>query len=364
MKYYIILCLILAIGCGKKQEPKTKKPIAVEIATAIEQNAPIYIDTIGHAQAYNTVDIKAQVDGILMKTYFADGEDIKKGNLLYLIDQRPYFAALQKAKGALEESIANFNYAKRNVARNKELVQDNYISQNDYDNLVTTALADDALVKQNAASVDEAQIDLGYTMIYAPMDGRAGDSLIDDGNLILSSAETTLVTLNQITPIYVSFFVNENRLPQIQKRQKTHGALTCLISIGDAKTPSYSGNLTFIDNQVDLTTGMIQLKATLSNEDQFLWPNQYVKVRLIIDILEDAILIPQEAVQASLEGSYVFVLKDDQSVEKRLIEIGQEQEDNLIVVLKGIHAGEHVITQGQLNLYAGALVKIVTPNSL
>jgi len=367
MKKRIISLVVLAlglfvVGCSKKQAKKEAKPTPVKVARAVTKNVPNYIKTVGHMEAFNIVNIMAQADGRLIKTYFNDGDNINEGDLLFLIDQRPYLASLKQAEGALEQSVANMMYAQRTAERNAALVQDEYISQDTFDSLVTNVQADEGIVKQNEAAVDNAEIDLSYTTIYSPINARAGERLVDDGNLILESAETNLVTLNQITPIYSTFFINEKDLPRVQRYQK-EGPLTAIVTVGDPEVPAYSGKLTFIDNGVDLSTGMIKLKATLQNEDRILWPNQYVQVQLILDTIEDAILVPFEAVQNSSKGKYVFVVKGNQTVEMRHVEVGQMQTDNTIVIIKGVKERERVVTEGQLNLYNGAKIKVVkNPN--
>ncbi len=356
---FSLLVVTALLGCSKKKPPPAAKPIPVQMAQAVAKDVPQYISTVGHIEAYNIVDLMAQANGQLIETYFADGDDVKEGQLLYLIDQRPYIAALEKAEGMLAENIASLGYAERTAERNSQLVKDEYISQNDYDNLITTVVVDDALVKQTRADVENAKINLGYTTVYAPMDARAGASLIDDGNLILENAETTLVTLNQITPIYSVFFINEKQLPAVQRYRAKYNDLKVYVTVDDPETPTYEGVLTFIDNGIDLSTGMIKLKATHTNLDKTLWPNQYVKVKLVLDILENAVVIPFEAVQISPKGKYVYILKGNQTVEMRKVTVGQMQEDNTIVITKGLRAGEKVITVGQINIYPGAKVKVV-----
>lgn len=355
----LFLLACISFGCSKKTTTQALKPTPVKMARSVAKDVPLYISTVGHMEAYEIVNIMGQVDGQLMKTYFADGADVKKGDLLYLIDQRPYLADLEKAEGELEQNIANLGYAERTAERNSKLVRDEYISQNDYDNLITTVIVDDAMVKQSRADVENAKINLGYTTIYSPLDARAGATQVNDGNLILENAETTLVTLNQITPIYASFFINEKLLPTVQRHKAKYNDLKTYVTVDDPESPTYEGVLTFIDNGVDLSTGMIKLRATLPNEDKVLWPNQYIKVKLILDTIEDAILVPFEAVQESPKGKYVYVIKGGQTVEIRNVKVGQMQEDNTIVVTEGLKAGEKVVTEGQINLYPGAKVTIV-----
>ncbi len=356
---FSFIALLAIVGCSKKKETPPPNPIPVHIARAEAKDVPYYISTVGHMEAYQTVNIMAQVNGQLMKTYFPDGADVKEGDLLYLIDQRPYLADLEKAEGELEENIANLGFAERTAERNATLVKDEYISQNDYDSLITNVISGEALVKQSRGDVDNAKINLGYTTIYAPLSARAGESQIRDGNIILESAETTLVTLNQITPIYSVFFINEKDLPMVQRYKAKYGDLKVLAAVNDPETPTYKGDLTFIDNGIDISTGMIKLKGTHANEDKVLWPNEYVKVKLILDTIENAVLVPFETIQTSPKQKYVYVMKGNKTVERRNVITGQIQEDNTIVITKGLKAGEKVITVGQINLYPGAKVTVV-----
>lgn len=353
-----LFCLLLLImaGCSKKPPPKELKPIPIKAAIAVAKDVPLYIKTVGLMAAYQTVNVMAQADGLLMNTFFEDGSDVKQGELLYLIDERPYIASLKQAEGALEESIANLQYAQRTAERNSQLALDEYISQNTFDQLVTTVQTDQEVVKQNQAELDTAKINLSYTTIYSPLDARAGKSLIDDGNLILEGAETTLVTLNQITPIYATFFINEKDLLRVKDYQGK-GELKTLVTAPGKQPLTYEGKLTIINNEVDALTGMIKLWATLPNEEKVLWPNQYVQIELILDTIENAVLVPFEAVQTNSKGKYVYVVRANQTVEMRSVQVGQMDGDQMIVIASGLKANEVVVTEGHINLYDGAKVR-------
>ena len=360
--FFLILLLSMFQSCSPKKIAKETKPVSVRMTKVESRTVPYYISTVGHIEAYQTVPILAQIDGQLLKTYFKDGDDIKKGDLLYLIDQRPYLSKLELAEGELKENIANRDYAKRNAERNASLVADEYISQNDYDRLLSTLEADDGLVQQSQADVETAKINLGFTTIYSPLNARAGFSLMKDGSIIIKAAENTLVTLNQISPIYASFFINGNDLPKLQRYQKKNGTLKVIVSVNDPETPDYTGDLTFIDNNIDLATGMINLKATFLNEDKNLWPHQYIKVKLILDMMENVTLVPMEAVEENSTGPFVYVIKGNQTVEMRYVTLGEKQEDNMIVIEKGLKEAEKVVTEGQFNLKSGVKVHVIEKN--
>lgn len=355
-----LFCLLLffLVGCEKKKQESAPQPIPIISGETLSRSVPLYIETVGHMEAYKTVDIMAQASGQLLKVHFDDGADVVAGELLYSIDPSLYLADLKLAQGELAQQIATLGYAKRNAKRNAPLVQDDYISIDNFDSLETTVVADDALVEQGVANVEKAEINLSYTSIYAPMDARAGFNLVKEGNLILEDARTTLVTLNQITPIYASFFIPGKDLPQLQRYQKKDIELPVLIFVEDPTLPPYEGRLTFIDNAIDLSTGMILLKATLPNNDKSLWPNQYVKVKILLDVIDDAVLVPSAAIQASSKEKFVFVLRANHTVKKQPVVLGQRQPGNWIVVKKGLKGGERIVIDGQLNLYDGAKVSI------
>ncbi len=350
--------LFLLVGCEKKQQKSAPQPIPIVSAETLSRSVPLYIETVGHIEAYKTVDIMAQASGQLLKVHFDDGADVVAGELLYSIDPSLYLANLKLAQGELAQHIAARGYAKRNAERNAPLVQDDYISIDNFDSLETTVVADDALVEQGVANVEKAEINLGYTSIYAPIDARAGFNLVKEGNLILEDARTTLVTLNQMTPIYASFFIPGKDLSRIQRYQTKESELPVLIFVEDPTLPPYEGRLTFIDNTIDLATGMILLKATLPNKEKKLWPNQYVKVKILLDVIDNAVLVPSAAIQASSKGKFVFVVRANQTVKKQPVVLGQRQPGNWIVVEKGLKRGEHIVIDGQLNLYDGAKVSI------
>lgn len=353
---HLFIFATLFSSCSKKEVKNEPRPIAVEIGEVITKTVPYYISTVGHIEAFNIVNIKAQATGYLMDTYFKEGDDIKKGDLMYLIDQRPYIAALDLAVATLEENKANLGLAERTAARNSLLVKDDYVSKQVYDQYVTTVEADQAIVKENQASVDIAKINLGFTEIRAPMDARAGEWLVNNGNFILEAAETTLVTLNQITPIYATYFITGKDFPKVQRYQKKNGVLKTIITREDPESPAFEGELSFTDNQIDLSTGLLKAKSTIPNEDKALWPNEYVHVDLILDMLENATLVPTSALQEGPTGKYVYVVKKDNTVEMRKVTSGQKHKD-LILIKKGLNAGEKIVTSGQINLYQGALVE-------
>ncbi|MCK4935182.1 MAG: efflux RND transporter periplasmic adaptor subunit, partial [Simkaniaceae bacterium] len=294
-KWYLLLTLCIFSGCGSKEPHKPEAPL-VTITEAKIDDVPLYIDTIGHIEPIESVNIESQVTGVLESTHFERGSFVQKGQLLFTIDQRPFVAALEKAEAALAQNLANLAFANETAARNKPLVAEDYISQNSYDNLITNVVSGEALVKGAIAEVESAKINLDYCSIYSRVNALSGDLLIDTGNLITEGSKETLVTLNQITPIFANYYISEKDLPRV-KRYAKKCPLKTIVTLDDKEVNPEEGELFFIDNAIDNTTGMIQLKSTFANEERVLWPQQFVKVRLILDTLEDAILVPLEAIQ-------------------------------------------------------------------
>lgn len=332
-------------------------PPAVSVTPVIQKTVPYYIEGVGHIEPINSIEIKAQVTGVMTNYYFRRGQDVKKGDLLVEIDPRPFQAELDRAEADLAKSLASLKLAEDTAQRNTPLVQDDYISQNSYDNLVTNVLTSDASVKGAAAALEDAKIRLGYCSIHAPMDGRTSDLMIDPGNLVLDQANETLLTLNQISPIFATFSIPERNLPSVQRkmREKT---LDVLAWVDDKSCPPFEGTLDIIDNEVDMSTGMIQIKANMPNSEKLLWPGQFVTCHLVMEMLENALLVPEAAILNSTKGKYVYVVTKDNKVKKQVIEVGQRHPMSTRVVTKGLNPGESVVVEGQINIYDGVSVTV------
>jgi multidrug efflux system membrane fusion protein len=354
MKKWIILLIL--IGCAKTDPPHNPsgpQPPYVKVAKPIVCDAPIYLEYIGHVEPNQTVDIKAQVTGLITGQFFIEGQEVSKNSLLLTIDPRPYQAELEKATGLLAQNLATFKQAQDTAERYKDLVTLNYISQLDYDQYLTNVLTAEAAAQQARAAVDQATIDLEYCTITAPFDGVASKLEIDVGNYVPLGGESPLLTINQISPIRISFFVPEKDLSKIACLQVKKPLVTkvlCNDQWIDAK-------LFLINNQVDESTGMILLQALYDNKDWTLWPGQYVDVRLILKIEENAILVPTTTVQVGQDGPYLYVLKSDHTVELRKVKVGQREQQNTLIE-SGLGKDEIVVSEGQLNLTSGIKVQI------
>lgn len=357
--------LLLAASCGKPP-PATLPPPPVTMVRPIICDVDLYNDYVGHTQANLTVEVRAQVSGVITSKYFEEGQDVNAGDLLFTIDDRPYVAALNKAEAALAQNLARLNLAEETVRRYTDLVKQNYISQLNFDQYVTDAKVDTATIKENIAEIETAKVNLSYCRITAPMDCTTGVLQIYPGNYINAGGQNEIITLNQISPIQAIFFVPEKDLQNIQFLQRKK-ALKTTVFLYDNQEHGYEGELAVIDNQVNANTGSIQFKALLPNKDKALWPGQFVVVRLILGHKKNAILIPSRTIQMGQSGPYVFVIKSDNTVEMQRVIEGQRQGDYTIIE-QGIDGGEQIVLDGQLNLSPGVKVSVKNgtprPNSM
>ena len=361
MKSHIVSSIVfgaIAIFSSSCEKPKSPvpPPPPVTMVKPMICDVNLYQDYVGRTEANQTVEIKAQVQGVLTAKYFEEGQDVKEGELLFTIDDRPYVAALAQAEAVLAQNLARLQYSEETVKRYASLVKQDYISQLNYDEYLTNFKVDDALIKQNIAEIEQAKVNLSYTRITAPMNSTAGTLNIYPGNLINQGGQQAIITLNQITPIKVSFYIPEKDLQNIQFLQRK-GPLKTIAYLYDDQSHGYEGHLYLINNQVNLKTGSIELKALFPNKDKELWPGQFVVLRVLLDEMKNAMLIASQAVQIGQTGPYVYIINEDMTVETRNVILGQRQGEYTIV-LNGIEEGEMVVLDGQMNLYNGKQVTI------
>jgi len=351
--------LFLTTGCSKKQEAQEIPPRPVKVATAVAKDVPVYIDTFGTLATPNNVDIIAQVTGKIKSVHFTEGDDVKKGALLFTIDPKEYEADLEKSQAALAADQVDLKLKTETFDRNKKLISNNLISQQDYDTYETDAAAARAQVALDQANLKLARINLEYCSITSPIDGFAGKRLVDPGNIVTANSGNPLVNIKSIDPLYLDFTIPERKLPGVKAAMASATLKVELSPAGDSDGP-YSGELQMVDNMVDDTTGTISLRAIIPNPDRVLWPGQYATVKLIVSTIKDAILVPVDAVQLGQKGMYLYVITGDNKAELRdEITVGQSEGDNLVIE-KGLKVGENVVTTGQLGLSPGATVRIVT----
>jgi multidrug efflux system membrane fusion protein len=329
--------------------------VPVHVATAAKREMSIEIAAIGHVESVSSVAVKAQVGGQITRVAFREGQDVNKGDLLLAIDSRPYEAALAQAKANLERDRARAKSAQDDVKRYAGLVAKDYVTQQQFDQAQADAVAAEATVRADEAVLENARLQLEYSSVRAPIDGRTGSLLVQVGNIVKANDDRTLLQINQIHPILVSFAVPETNFSEITRRVRA-GRLSVGATPQDGGPPAV-GELNFVDNAVNASTGTIQLKATFANRDSRLWPGQFVSVILNLATEPDAIVAPSQAVQTGQSGQFVWVVKDDLTVESRSVIVARVQ-GPLAVIARGLAAGERVVTDGQLRLSPGAKVEI------
>jgi multidrug efflux system membrane fusion protein len=331
----------------------------VLVAKVFATNVPVQIDPppVGHVMPVSTVTVHSQIGGIINTVHFKEGDEVKSNALLFTIDPRPTQAALDQARANLERDSGQLEYQKANYARDQKLLAAKIISQDQFD--TDTASRDAALgtVAADKAAITNAMLNLEFTEIRAPIDGKTGSLQAYAGNVV-KAPDDILLMINQIHPIYVQFAVPEQFLPEIQKqmREKT---LKVSVTFQNMTVPPPQGDLTFVDNAVDMTTGTILLKATFPNDDDALWPGQFVNVTLTLSELTNAVVVPSQAVQVGQSGQFIYVVNADQTVEMRPVQTGITF-NNKTVVTKGLKVGETVVTDGQLRLAPKMKVTVKT----
>ena len=372
---FLTACSHDASGKPAVQDPGRRSAVPVTVATVGQKTVPLQLHAIGHVQTYATVAVKTQVGGELQRVHFKEGQDVRKGDLLFTIDPRPFEAQLKQVEANLARDQAQLENARREVHRYEELVKKEYVAHQQYDQTLTTATALEATVRADQAAVDNAKLQLFYCFIHSPIDGRTGNLLVHQGNIVKAndttplgpgpsgstSVSVPLVTINQLSPIYVAFSVPEQHLPEIKKYMAAGKLQVDAIIPHDEGQPTH-GELTFIDNAVDSATGTIQLKATFPNHDEALWPEQFVNVVLTLAMQANVVVVPSQAVQTGQTGPYVFVIQPDLAVESRPVVVDREVGAET-VVQEGLKPGEQVVTDGQLRLSPGAKVEIQTPKA-
>ncbi|MGH9651747.1 MAG: efflux RND transporter periplasmic adaptor subunit, partial [Terriglobales bacterium] len=315
------------------------------VVSAIARDVPVYLDEIGKCAAREVVTIQPQVAGRITQIHFADGADLKKGDPLFTIDPRPFQVELDAAEATLAQRKAALDLAKIEFTRIADLVDSKAIARQDYDAKKNAVDVAEALVKQSEAAIGAARLNLEYTELRSPIDGRAGERLADIGNVVNANSSALLV-IQRLDPIYAEFTVTESELSSVQQNM-ARGSLRVEVRLPDDPDHPRAGQLSFLDNLVEQTTGTVKLRATIENGDHRFWPGRFVKVRLILGTVSGAVLIPAAATQMSANGPFVYVVKQDSTAELRPVALGQRQGD-LVIVSQGISAGEQVIVTGQL----------------
>jgi len=347
-----------AAGCDRKTSAPPERPAApVTVAAAIADEVPVYIDAVGRIVAREVVSVQPQVSGQIVKIHFIDGAEVRAGQVLFSIDPRPFQAQLNQAEANLAEAQASLNLAKTNFARVQNVTDQRAVSRQDYDTKKNAVDIAEAQVRQNRAAAERARLDLEYCTIRAPIDGRAGQRLVDVGNIV-SANNRILLVIQRLDPIYADFTVTERELGAVQKNMARR-ALRVEVSLPDETAKPRQGKLTFLDNAVQEGSGTVKLRATVANADRRFWPGRFIKVRLVLDSLPQAVLVPASAPQMSANGTFLYVVRQDSTAEQRAVKLGQRQGD-LVVVDEGLKSGEQVVVRGQLGVTPGGKVRITT----
>lgn len=348
--------LVFGHEAARSAAPAPDSAIPVTAGVARSEDVPVYVQGIGTVQAMSTVNVKSRVDGEIVAVYFRQGQEVKQGDELFLIDPRPYHAALDLAKANEAKDAAQLQGAQRDMERYGKLVPSGFQSRQSYEDQQATVAQMQATVQADQAATETAQLNLGFTTIRAPFDGRTGARQIDRGNYVQASAGTVLTSITQIRPIYVSFTLPAVNLTAIQQGQANH-PLAVQAFAEDGTTPLATGVLSFIDNHVDTSTGTIALKGEFANADERLWPGAFVNARLILSTRHDAVTVPEATVMTGPDGNYVYVIRPDSTVQRRDVQVTSRQ-DGIAVIGKGLAAGERVVVEGQYRLANNVRVRI------
>jgi len=370
-------------GKGKGKNAGVGGPVPVEVANVALKNVPVEITVVGNVEAYSIVTVRAQTGGMLTKVNFQEGDYVKKDDVLFLIDRKPLEGQMKSAQANLQKSTAleiqaeanlssdtaNAKYAREQAARYMKLVEDGIFAKEQGEQLKSNAdalaqrlEADKAAINSAKAQMEADQsainnlnIQLGYTIVPAPMDGRTGNISQKAGNIVTAST-TDLAIINQVEPIYVTFAVPEKSLGDV-KRYMAQGKLTVTARAQDGSGDMETGELTFVDSSVDTSTGTIKLKGTFQNKDRKLWPGQFVNVVLRLTTRNNAVVVPNQAVQTGQDGTYVYVVGEDRAVSVVPVKTGPRIDQDMVID-EGLHGGETVVTEGQLRLQPGSRVQI------
>ena len=389
---FVLAAAMASVGCKSQKAQSAGPPPSVPVSVAVAklETVPSEIHAVGTVEASAVIQVKSQIAGELLRVRFTEGGNINKGDLLFEIDPRPYRQALRQAEASVERDQAQLRQAEANLARETaqsrnadsdamrydQLAKEGVVSKTQNDQFRTSAealrqsiRADQASIESARASVESdraaaerTKLDLNYCEIRSPVSGRAGNLLVNPGNLVKANGDNPLVVINQVAPIFISFGAPEEQLAAI-RRNSAGRKLAVTASPQDDPARKIHGILSVVDNTVDTNTGQIRLKATFDNKERLLWPGQFVNVSLTVSAQNNVITVPSEAVQPGQRGQMIYVVKPDQTVEPRIVTVGATHGGS-VVVEKGVAAGETVVTDGQLRLFPGARIQPVTANKI
>ena len=354
----LAICAVLA-GCSSQQGKSAKASgpppaVPVGVASVQQTNFDVYLTGLGSVQAFNTVDVKTRIDGQIMQVNFREGQDVKEGELLILIDPRPYQVALQTAEANLKKDLAQLLNAKAQYERNKTLYEQGVVAKQDLDTMQASFGTYEGTIAGDKAAIENAKLNLTYCSIRSPINGRVGLRQVDPGNYVTAAGNTALLVITQLHPIAVVFTLPEDQLQAVAAQMKK-GPLTIEAYSRDDQTKLATGKLLTIDNQIDPTTGTARLKAVFDNPEGNLWPNQFVNAHLLLRTIDNALTAPASALQRGPEGTFVYVVDANNVVQMRPVKVDLTQ-GSTVVMSSGLHAGDKVVTDGQEKLQAGSKV--------
>lgn len=346
---------------GKGQEKGAKKggaagPVPVSLAAAVQRSVPVRLQGIGNVEAYSSVALKARVDGQILEVTSREGQEVKKGDVLFRVDPRPFESALRQAEANAQRDAAARDQARSQERRYQDLLQKNFVSKEAYAQIRTNADTAEATAKASQAALENARLNLEYCTIRSPIEGFVGKVLLQAGNLVKANDTAALVVINQVRPVYANFAVPEQNLPLIRKYMSA-GPLAVTVTAPKADSPLAEGRLVFIDNAVDATTGTIRLRAQFDNKDLALWPGQFVNVSVRLYDEDSAIVVPSRALQTGPAGQFVYVVKSEVA-EVRPVAVARSEGD-IAIIAKGLAPGEQVVVRGALRLAQGTKVTVM-----
>jgi multidrug efflux system membrane fusion protein len=367
----VLVLSLAAIVAIWRLSPGTEVPVAaaqtaapgvpVTAGTVAAQDVPVFLNGIGTVQAYNMVAIKSRVDGQIVKVDFKEGQDVKEGEPLLQIDPRPFQAALEQAQANKQKDEAQLVGAQLDLDRYEKLIGSGWQTRQSYDQQKATVGQLQASIKGDEAQINTAKLNLSYSDIRSPIDGRLGAKLVDKGNLVHANDNAPLVTITEVKPIFVSFTLPQETLGDVRENHKGSPLVVYAYS-GDGKKQLAEGKLTLIDNSIDQSTGTVHLKARFDNDDERLWPGQFVSLRVVLSTRREVATVPAQTVQNGPNGYYAYVIKPDDTVERRAVDIASIQ-DGIAVVTKGLSPGERIVVDGQYRLTEGVRVKPTAPQT-
>jgi multidrug efflux system membrane fusion protein len=369
-RYALFAGLAIALAAGgllayfssdsrAKGKPAAKGPAAapVSVVAAVQQSMPVRLQAIGNVEAYASVAVKSRVDGQILEVLFREGQEVKKGDILLRIDARPFEAALKQSEAQALRDMASRDQAASQERRYQELLEKNFVSKDAYAQYRTNAQTAEATSKASQAALENAKLNMEYTVIRSPIDGYVGRALLQAGNMVKANDTISLVVINQVRPVYVSFAIPEQQLTPVRELMRKN-PLTVDVTVPGSEKPIAAGRIAFLDNAVDQTTGTIKVRAIFDNADAALWPGQFYTVRVKLFDQENAIVVPSRALQTGPSGQFVYVVKPDMTAEVRKVVVARTDGDSAVLAEGAIANGDQVVVRGALRLAPGARVVV------